>query len=105
MKKILYFIPAILVVILCLFVAFIDGLSFDSNAWVYLVIPILAGVILSLNKWWGCLFGIVIGALIIYASTQGEIHIINEMPIGIIVCIYYAIMGYIAYKDKRNKTT
>ncbi len=105
MKKILYFIPAILVMILCLFVAFTDGLSFDSNAWVYVVLPILAGAILSLNKWWGGLFGMATGAMIIYASTQGEIHIINEMPIGIVVCIYYAIMGYVAYKDKKNKTT
>ncbi len=100
MKKVLYFIPVILILILCVFIVFIGGLSFDDNAWLYLVLPLIAGVLVSYKQWWGCLFGLIIGAMIIYSSTLDGKHIINELPIGIIWCAYYVIMGYVCYKSK-----
>ncbi len=100
MKKILYFIPAILVIALLIFVAFVDGLSFNTDVWLSLALLLIAGIILSIKQWWGCLFGIVVGALIIYSGTKEHGQVINEISVGIILCAYYAIMGYISYKSK-----
>lgn len=105
MKKVLYFIPVIIVVVSLIFVAVIDGISFNGNVYWTVALTILAGIFLSLNKWEGCIWGVALGILIIYSGTKEHGQVINEIPIGIIVCVYYAIMGYIAYKDNRNQTT
>ncbi len=102
MKKVLYFIPAIIVVATLMFVAVTDGLSFNADVWLSLASLIIAGVVLTLNKWWGCLFGAVIGIIIIYSGTQEHGQIINEIPIGVIVCLFYALMGYVCYKSTKQ---
>lgn len=55
---------------------------------------------MSKNKWWGCIFGIVIGILLMYMGTQETGQIINETPFGIIMCIYYIVCALVSNKKK-----
>ena len=52
------------------------------------------------NKWWGSIFGILIGCLLIYMGTQETGQIIKETPFGIIMIVYYMICGVISYKNR-----
>ncbi len=100
MKKVLYFIPAIIVIAVLILVAITDGLSFNGNVYWVVAMPLLAGIFLSLNKWQGCIWGVALGILTIYIGTKEHGQVLNEIAIGVVVCIYYAIMGYISYKSK-----
>ncbi len=101
MKKLVYFIPAIIATVFYLFLSFVSGFgAIHWGAWVCVASLFLSGVLMSSHKWWGCLFGVVVGGILIYMGTQYTGQIINEMPIGIIVSVFYGIIGFYIYKKK-----
>ena len=99
MKKFLYIMPAVLICMLYgLLAALAGGFGgFQPIAVVNICLPIAAGILLRKNKWWGCLFGVAMGAVLIFTGmTVARIA-------GIVLAAYYIIMGVIcAVSSKRN---
>ena len=103
MKKFLYIMPAVLICMLYGLLAALAGgvAGFQPIAYVYILCPLLAGIQLRRDKWWGCLFGIAMGAVLLYMGSQAAGQVINiELPLGLTFVIYYTIMGIVCYKKR-----
>ena len=101
MKKILYFLPFVLGFILYIFLVIVSSFeTINPLVWLALLLLLVAGLLMSQNKWWGSIFGIVIGILLIYMGTQETGQIIKETPFGIIMCIYYIVCALVSYKKQ-----
>ena len=106
MKKFLYIMPAVLICMLyTLLTALAGGIGgFQPIAFVYILCPIAAGVLLRKDKWWGCLFGIAMGAVLLYMGSQANgQHIDIERPVGIGFLVYYAAMGLVCAAAQKKK--
>ena len=105
MKKFLYIMPAVLICMLyALLAALAGGIGgFQPVAYLYIACPILAGIFLRRDKWWGCLFGIAMGTVLICMGGQhnGQVLAI-ERPMGIVFFAYYAIMGVLSWHTRKN---
>ena len=99
MKKYLYIMPAVLICMLYgLLAALAGGFGgFQPIAFVNICLPILAGVLLRRNKWWGSLFGIAMGVLLIFTGmTVARIA-------GILLAAYYIIMGIVCAASNKKQ--
>ena len=104
MKKILYFLPFFLGVIIYLFLGIVSSFgSINPFVWLALAMLFIAGLLMKDNKWWGCVLGIAIGILLIYMGNQETGQIIKETPFGIIMCIYYIVCAVISYRGNSVK--
>ncbi len=101
LKEAPYFIPAILFATVYLIMAF-TGFSIISITEVLWLTAFLAsGIILSKGKFWGGIFGLIPAAAFIYMSTQYTGQVIKiELPLGIIIAVYYIICSMVVYKKK-----
>ena len=95
MKKFLYIMPAVLICMLyALLIALAGGIGgFQPIAFAYIIFPILAGVFLRKGKWWGCFFGIAMGAMLIYNGMTAQPQIMVGFVAGLILAAYYIAMG------------
>ena len=104
LRKILYTFPAVL------YCGIVAAIILDSGfggflpvTWVYVSMLILAAVVLCMEKWWGCIPGIGVGAIIIYQFETSRVHHhINETSIGVSVIVYFAVMGLMCYLARKN---
>ena len=99
MMKFLYIMPAVLICMLYgLLAALAGGFGgFQPIAFVNICLPILAGVLLRRNKWWGSLFGIAMGALLIFTGmTAARIA-------GIVLAVYYIAMGIVCAASNKEQ--
>ena len=105
MKKFLYIMPAVLICMLyALLTALAGGVTgFQPIAFVYILCPILAGVLLRKGKWWGCLLGMAMGALLIYNGMTAQPQVFAGFVAGLILAAYYAAMGLVCAADKKKK--
>ena len=104
MKKIAYFIPVILAILLYLVLGYIGSFS-AINPWVYfwIVIMFLSSLFMFKNKWYGCIGGLIVGFVLIFMSTQYTGQVIDiERPLGIFLCVYYLICGGVVYKKTKG---
>lgn len=100
MKKLLYFFPVVFGYILYTFLGIASSFSsINPFVWLALIFLLISGILMNKNKWWGCIFGIAIGVLLIYMGTQETGQIIKETPFGIIMCIYYIVCAIISYRN------
>ncbi len=102
MKKIIYFIPAII------FTIFYGGLMLAFEpiglipAAIMTILFYVAGYFLCKDKFWGCLFGMSVGPVFIHMSTIDTGQIIPiEFPVGVIIIVFYLVCG--AYVFQKNK--
>ena len=104
MKKIFLFLPT--------FIFFAGAVSINlilkdfSWLWFWWVLLFLCGgLIMSLGKYWGALAGFFPAAHLIYMSTQYTGQVINiELPLEILLILYYTVCGYsVLKKEKRKK--
>ena len=98
---IMYFIPAAIMVI-CNLIA-VEAMGFSAVhpvAWVITVLLGASALLMYQNRWWGCLLGVAVGFVFVYMGTRETGQIINESPIGVLVCGYYLICGIICCKMK-----
>lgn len=104
MKRILYCLPAVLVcMVYGLLAALAGGIGgFQLVAWIYLLCPILAAVLLTRGKWWGCLFGIAMGAVMAYNTITATSQTIAVLAIGLICAVYYGIMGLLCRRSEKK---
>ena len=97
MKKILYCLPAVFACMLYgLLAALAGGVGgFQLIAWIYLLCPIAAAVLLTRGKWWGSLFGVAMGAVMAWSAMIAEPQVIAVFTIGLIAVAYYCVMGLV----------
>ena len=100
MKRFLYIMPAVLILMLyALLTALAGGVSgFQSVAFVNMGLPLAAGILLRKGKWWGCLFGVSMGALLLFnsAATVGVV-------IAVVLMGYYAVMGVLCAVSQKKQ--
>lgn len=103
LKKIIFYIPLIILLAICgLVVMLIRDIKIISPTFLmWLVLFLMSGILLSRGVFWGSVFGMLSAIHIIYMGTQYTGQAINEIPIGIIVLIFYIICGVsVCYKNK-----
>ncbi len=105
MKKFLYVMPAVLICMLyALLAALAGGIGgFQPVAYLYILLPIAAGVLLRKGKWWGCLFGIAMGALLVYNGMTAEPQVFAVFVAGLILAAYYTAMGLVCAASRKKK--
>ena len=99
MKKFLYIMPAVLICMLYgLLAALAGGFGgFQPIAIVNICLPIAAGILLRKNKWWGCLFGVAMGAVLIFTGmTAARIA-------GTVLAVYYIVMGIVCAASNKKQ--
>jgi len=103
MKRVLYTTPAVMVVCFYGMMALLAGgfASFQPRAWLMILMPVASAVLLVAGHWWGSLFGMSLGGLLISVGLTGGNDIV--MLFGSIVFIYYMVMGILCLKDARKK--
>ena len=101
MKKTLYFLPAVLGSVIYIFLGIVSSFAtINPFVWLSLILLFISGLLMNKNKWWGCIFGILIGVLLIYMGSRETGQIIKETPFGIIMCIYYIVCALVSNKKK-----
>ena len=101
--KILYFIPFILFVVVYLIMAIVgfSVISIEEVAW--LVAFFVSGLLLDKGKFWGGAFGLIPAGAFMYMSTRYTGQVINiELPLGIVIAVYYIICSIIVYKRTKK---
>ena len=107
MKRILYFLPSILVLA---FLAFIllalgnpstDPQEYLSGAGILLIF-LISYFLLFRKLWFGCIPGALLGAYVIYFGSQYHGQVMDERPVGAIIFAYYAIIGIITFYRKKK---
>ena len=101
MKKFLYIMPAVLISMMyALLAALAGGISgFQPIAFVYILCPILAGLLLRKGKWWGCLLGIAMGGILLYNGR----NMMTAFVIGLVLVAYYAAMGLVCAASRKKE--
>ena len=102
MKKVIYFTPAIFgLVFYSLLTVFSRFGSIHPAVWLCIVALFVSAVLLAKKKWFGCIPGILVGAILILMSYQSTGQVIDiEMPLGITLILFYIISEVISGKKK-----
>ncbi|MDI9518857.1 MAG: hypothetical protein QM266_05990 [Bacillota bacterium] len=106
--KLMYFLPFALGVLFYIPIVLIGEFkAVNPLAWVALLFLLIAGILMLIKKWWGSIFGILVGLLLIYMGSQDTGQFINETPLGVIFVAYYLIFGIVSLikKIKKAKAT
>ena len=104
MRKFLYIMPAVLICMLYSLLAVLAGGigGFRPIAFVYILLPILAGALLRKGKWWGCLAGVAMGALLIYNGMTAQPQVFAGFVAGLVLAAYYAAMGLVCVASQKK---
>ena len=103
MKRVLYTMPAVMVIIFYGMLALLAGgfARFQIRAWLMIVMPVASAVLLLAGLWWGCIPGMCLGGLLISMGLMGGGNI--AMIGGGAVFAYYLVMGILCLADARKK--
>lgn len=109
MKRLLYFLPTILVLGFLAFIFFgLGEPSTDPQEYLVgagiLLVFLLSDFLLSKKLWFGCIPGVLLGAYVIYYGSQYHGQVMDERPVGAIIFAYYAIIGIITFYRKKKAT-
>ena len=102
-SKLLYFIPFILFVVVYLIMAIVGFSVISIDEVVWLVAFFVSGLLLDKGKFWGSAFGLIPAVVFMYMSTRYTGQVINiELPLGIIIAVYYIICSIAVYKRTKK---
>ena len=100
-RQILYFLPFILSLITYLAAAFLGLGMISVKELIWLALFLMSGFLLSDEKVWGCLFGMIPGIVFIWMSTNDTGQVINiELPLGLIIIGFYLGCGAGIYQKR-----
>ena len=100
-RQILYFLPFILSLITYLAAAFLGLGLISVKELIWLALFLMSGFLLSDEKVWGCLFGMIPGIVFIWMSTNDTGQVINiELPLGLIIIGFYLGCGAGIYQKR-----
>ena len=104
MKRILYTMPAVMVVLFYGMLAILAGGfgGFQVRAWLMIVMPVASAVLLLAGRWWGCVPGMLLGGFLISIGMVGGSNM--AMVFGGAVFAYYMVMGILCMADARKKS-
>ena len=105
-KQILYFLPFILSIIIYLGASFLGLGLISGKEVVWLALYLISGFLLSNDKVWGCVFGMIPGIVFVWMSTIYTGQVINiELPLGLVIIGFYLGCGIGLYRKryKQNK--
>ena len=102
MKKVIVFAPAaIFTVAIVILNIVLRDFSPLWSAWMLLLW--ISGSVMSKGKAWGAVIGLIPGTNLIYMSTQYTGQVINiELPLGLIIVIFYFTCGVVIWKRNRQ---
>ncbi len=102
MKKAIVFAPAaIFTVTVVALNVILKTFSPLWYAWVFLLW--ISGFVMSKGKAWGAIIGLLPGAHLIYMGTQYTGQVVNiELPLGLIIALFYIGCGFIIWKKNRK---
>ena len=72
-------------------------------AWLMILMPVASAVLLLAGHWWGSLFGMMLGGLMISVGMTGGNTTV--MVFGGAVFLYYMVMGILCMKDAKKNNT
>ena len=107
MKKLLFFLPAL---IACLFYGWLFwglGASLSSvSPWGLAAVEAMAaaGILLSMGRGWGWLPGAAVGAALLWwdAAYSGHRHLNAERPLGWLLLAFYAVCGALVWHRRKS---
>lgn len=105
MSKIVFYIPAIIVGMLSGFMLFVPKFEVSWYAFAWIALFIVSGVLLSKGLFWGGFFGLLPAIHTIYLSTIDTGQIINELPIGIVLAVFYLACGAFVFIKSRRPSS
>ena len=102
-RRMLYFIP-VLIFLIAYIVMLVLGFGMVSiKEVIWLLLFLISGFLLSGDKFWGSIFGMIPAVILIFMSTEYTGQVVNiELPLGIGLIIYYLICSFIVYKGNRK---
>ena len=103
MKRVLYTMPAVMVLLFYGMLAVLAGgvSGFQPWAWMVVLMPLAAAVLLVAGRWWGCVPGMMLGGMLISMGLMGNGNL--AMICGGAVFAYYMVMGILCFTDARKK--
>ena len=102
MRKMIGYIPAVLFTAYYLCVGLVGSGFALSIVFAWLVCFWLSAFFLHKGAFWGSMFGLIPSVHMIYTGTQYTGQVVSvELPLGIILTLFYAIYGFCLWK-KRN---
>ena len=103
MKRILYCMPAAMIVLFYGMLSLLAGgiSGFQLRAWLMILLPLVSAVLLVKGKWWGSVPGMTLGSLILILGFAGSNTFM--ILVGTVVVVYYLVMGILCLKDTRRK--
>ncbi|WP_239431944.1 hypothetical protein [Sporosarcina sp. ACRSL] len=77
--------------------------SISTIVFVWIALFLVCGFLLSKEKFWGGILGILPGIHLIYMSTKDSGQVINiEFPLGVIILIFYILCSGLVFYKKRK---
>ena len=100
MKKVLYFTPAIFGLMFYSLLAVFSGFgAIHPAVWICISMLFVSAFLLAQKKWFGCIPGILVGAILILMSYQSTGQVIDiEMPLDIALILFYILSGVVSRK-------
>ena len=103
MKKVVFFIPAVIAAVFYGFMLIGVGFHISPMVFVWLALFIASGILMCKGMFWGGFLGALPGFHMIYMSTIDTGQIFSELPIGIIVVSFYLVCCWFAFNVKKQK--
>ena len=102
MKKVIYFTPAIFGLMFYSLLAAFSGFgAIHAAVWICIAMLFVSAVLLTKQKWFGSIPGILVGVLLIWMSVQYAGRVIDiERPLGIGLILFYILCGAISRSNK-----
>lgn len=101
MKKAIVFAPAAIFTVAVVALNIILK-TFSPLWYAWVLLLWVGGLVMNKGKAWGAVIGLLPGVHLIYMSTQYTGQVINiELPLGLIVVIFYLGCGFVIWKRNR----
>ena len=103
-KQLLYFLPFILSIITYLGATIMGLGMISAKEIVWIGLFLASGFLLSQEKIWGSIFGMIPGIVFVWMSTNYTGQVINiELPFGMLIIGFYAGCGMGIYRKRQLK--
>ena len=102
MKKWIIYAPATIFTLGAIVLNFILK-TFSPLWYAWALLLWIGGLVMNKRKAWGAVIGLLPGAHLIYMSTQYTGQVINiELPLGLIIAVFYLGCGFVIWKRNRS---
>jgi len=108
MKKIVFFIPAIIYAVFLGWELIVGGDSVYPIAYAWFGVFVISGAVLSKGLFWGGFLGILPAVYLIYMNTVGQdgfaFGITKELLVGVIILALYLLYSHVLFYKNRKRS-